>query len=103
MNAAAGEYKLEFTARARKQLKKMDRFDARIIATWIKDNLEGCTNPRAFGKGLIANRPGEWRYRVGTYRILALINEAQSQSKCFQSVIAARSIAVFSSDVGWAA
>lgn len=75
MNAAAGEYKLEFTARARKQLKKMDRFDARIIGTWIKDNLEGCTNPRAFGKGLIANRPGEWRYRVGTYRILALIND----------------------------
>ena len=75
MNAAAGEYKVEFTARARKQLKKMDRFDARIIATWIKDNLEGCTNPRAFGKGLIANRSGECRYRVGTYRILALINE----------------------------
>ena len=75
MNAAAGEYKVEFTARARKQLKKMDRFDARIIATWIKDNLEGCTNPRAFGKGLTANRSGEWRYRVGAYRILALIND----------------------------
>ena len=75
MNAAAGEYKLEFTARARKQLKKMDRFDARIIATWIKDNLDGCTNPRALGKGLTANRSGEWRYRVGTYRILALIND----------------------------
>lgn len=75
MNAAAGEYKVEFTARARKQLKKMDRFDARIIATWIKDNLEGCTNPRAFGKGLSANRSGEWRYRVGAYRVLALIND----------------------------
>lgn len=75
MNAAAGEYKVEFTARARKQLEKMDRFDARIIATWIKDNLEGCTNPRAFGKGLTANRSGEWRYRVGAYRVLALIND----------------------------
>lgn len=75
MNAAAGEYKVEFTARARKQLQKMDRFDARIIATWIKDNLEGCTNPRAFGKGLSANRSGEWRYRVGAYRVLALIND----------------------------
>ena len=75
MNAAAGEYKVEFTARARKQLKKMDRFDARIIATWIKDNLEGCTNPRAFGKGLTANRSGEWRYRVGAYRVLALIDD----------------------------
>lgn len=68
-------YTVEFTARARKQLRKMDRFDARLTATWIKDNLEGCTDPRAFGKGLSANHSREWRYRVGTHRILALINE----------------------------
>ena len=75
MMAPTDHYTVEFTARARKQLKKMDRFDARLIATWIKENLDGCTNPRAFGKGLYANRSGEWRYRVGAYRILALINE----------------------------
>lgn len=75
MMAPSGNYTVEFTARARKQLKKMDRFDARLIATWIKENLDGCTNPRAFGKGLSANRSGEWRYRVGAYRILALIDE----------------------------
>lgn len=53
----------------------MDRFDARILATWIKNNLDGCPDPRAFGKGLTANRSGEWRYRVGSYRILALIHD----------------------------
>lgn len=68
-------YKVELTAHARKQLKKMDRFDARILATWIKTNLDGCSNPRAFGKGLTANHSGEWRYRVGSYRILALIHD----------------------------
>ena len=68
-------YRVELTARARKQLKKMDRFDARILATWIKNNLDGCADPRAFGKGLTANRSGEWRYRVGSYRILALIHD----------------------------
>nr|VDG61880.1 plasmid stabilization system [Streptococcus thermophilus] len=68
-------YKVELTAKARKQLKKMDRFDARILATWIKKNLDGCADPRAFGKSLTANRPGEWRYRVGSYRILALIKD----------------------------
>ena len=73
--APSGHYTVEFTARARKQLKKMDRFDARLIATWIKENLDGCTTPRAFGKGLSANRSGEWRYRVGTYRILSLIDD----------------------------
>lgn len=68
-------YKVELTAKARKQLKKMDRFDARILATWIKNNLDGCADPRAFGKSLTANRSGEWRYRVGSYRILALIKD----------------------------
>lgn len=68
-------YKVELTAKARKQLKKMDRFDARILATWIKKKLDGCADPRAFGKSLTANRSGEWRYRVGSYRILALIKD----------------------------
>jgi mRNA interferase RelE/StbE len=62
---------------AQKQLKKMDRNQARIIVAWIRKNLEGTTNPRQFGKGLVGNRSGEWRYRIGNYRILANINESE--------------------------
>lgn len=51
----------------------MDRFDARILATWIKTNLEGCLDPHAVGKALSGKRSEEWRYRVGLYRILAVI------------------------------
>ncbi len=69
-------YRVQLTAKARKQLTKMDRFDARILASWIKNNLDGCADPRAFGKGLTANHSGEWRYRVGSYRILAVIHDA---------------------------
>ena len=69
-------FSVELTARALKQLKKMDRFDARILASWIKNNLDGCTDPRAFGKDLTANHAGAWRYRVGSYRILAIIHDA---------------------------
>ncbi|WP_077138213.1 type II toxin-antitoxin system RelE family toxin [Flaviflexus massiliensis] len=75
MTAQPTRYRVELTARARKQLNKMDRFDARILTTWIKNNLDGCLDPRVFGKGLTANRLGEWRYRVGSYRILALIHD----------------------------
>ena len=35
----------------------------------------GCENPRIHGKGLTANRSGQWRYRVGDYRILADIRD----------------------------
>ena len=68
-------YRVEYTKAALKQLKKMDRFDARLITSWIGKNLEGCENPRAHGKGLTANHSGEWRYRVGDYRILCVIQD----------------------------
>ena len=68
-------YRVEFTSAAKRQLKKMDRFDASLILNWIEKNLDGCTDPRAHGKGLTANGSGEWRYRVGSYRMLAIIRD----------------------------
>ena len=68
-------FRVEYSKVALKQLKKMDRFDARLITSWIGKNLEGCEDPRAHGKGLTANRSGEWRYRVGDYRILCNIKD----------------------------
>ncbi|MCR4898929.1 MAG: type II toxin-antitoxin system RelE/ParE family toxin [Acholeplasmatales bacterium] len=32
-------------------------------------------NPKIHGKPLIANRSGQWRYRIGDYRIIALIED----------------------------
>lgn len=70
-------FRVEYTAQALQQLKKMDRFDARILTTWIRDNLEGIEDPYRLGKGLTGNRSGEWRYRVGQYRILCLIEDGR--------------------------
>ena len=68
-------YHVEFTKEALKQLKKMDKSNASLILGWIRKNLEGCDNPRIHGKGLTANRSGQWRYRVGDYRIIAEIQD----------------------------
>lgn len=68
-------YKVEFTQRALKDLKKLDKQTAALILGWIRKNLEGCENPRHHGKGLTANRNGQWRYRVGDYRLLAEIKD----------------------------
>lgn len=68
-------YHVEYSKGALRQLKKMDRFDAKVIVSWIGKNLEGCTDPRIHGKGLTANRSSEWRYRVGSYRILCVIED----------------------------
>ncbi|MBQ7217767.1 MAG: type II toxin-antitoxin system RelE/ParE family toxin [Synergistaceae bacterium] len=45
------------------------------IYDWINKHLEGCDNPRAYGKALKGNRKGYWRYRVGDYRIIADIQD----------------------------
>lgn len=68
-------YRVEFTERALKDLKKLDRHTAALILGWVRKNLENCENPRLHGKGLTANRSGQWRYRVGDYRLLAEIKE----------------------------
>ncbi len=68
-------YHVEFTTQALKGLKKLDKPAASLITGWIKKNIEGCENPRIHGKALAADKAGQWRYRVGDYRILALIRD----------------------------
>ena len=68
-------YKVRFTERAKKDLKKLDKHTASLILGWIRKNLENCENPRLHGKGLTANKSGMWRYRVGDWRILAEIED----------------------------
>ena len=72
-------YTVEYTKQAVKSLKKLDRQTAALIIGWIEKNLIGCENPRIHGKGLTANRSGQWRYRVGDYRILA---DIQAEDAC---------------------
>lgn len=69
------KYTVRYEKNAQKMLKKMDKFKAAMIISWIEKNLEGTEFPRQDGKGLSANRSGEWRYRVGDYRIIADIND----------------------------
>lgn len=66
---------MEYTKEALKALKKMDRHTAALILGWVRKNLVGCTDPRQHGKGLTANRSGQWRYRVGEYRLLTEIED----------------------------
>ena len=70
-------FKVAFTKEALKSLKKLDKGIARLITSWIRKNLEVCTDPRAHGKGLVANHSGQWRYRIGDYRLLCEIQDEQ--------------------------
>ena len=69
------KYHVELTVEAKKKLKKMDKYTASFILGWGRKHLEGCSEPRQYGKSLTANHQGEWRYRVGDYRLLADIQD----------------------------
>ena len=70
-------YTVEVTVRFEKEFKKLDRYTQRMIKGWIDKNLIGTENPRQHGKGLTANRSGQWRYRIGDYRLLCHIDDGK--------------------------
>ncbi|EOB3475669.1 type II toxin-antitoxin system RelE/ParE family toxin, partial [Enterococcus faecalis] len=68
-------YRLEFTPDVKKQLKKMDKYQATLLTRWLYRNIDGTANPREHGKALSANRAGQWRYRIGNYRVIVEIED----------------------------
>jgi mRNA interferase RelE/StbE len=66
-------FAVEYTPEAILQIRKLDGSGRKILKAWIEKNLVNCEDPRANGKALTGDKRGYWRYRVGNYRILALI------------------------------
>jgi mRNA interferase RelE/StbE len=68
-------YHWEFNSSAYKQFKKLDRTVQLRLVKWLDDHIQGFDNPRAWGKELQGNLSPFWRYRVGSYRIIADIQD----------------------------
>lgn len=66
-------YEVTTTARFDREFKKLDRYTQRMIKAWIEKNLIDCSDPRQYGRGLTGNRSGQWRYRIGDYRLICEI------------------------------
>ena len=67
---------MQLSNAAIKDLKKIDKHQSRIIVGWIEKNLQGCENPRIYGKSLRHDRKDELCYRIGSYRIIADIQDS---------------------------
>lgn len=71
-------YEVKFTESAEKDLKKLSKTNkaiAKLLKKWILENLINTQNPKQRGKALTGNLKGLWRYRVGSYRIVAEIKD----------------------------
>jgi mRNA interferase RelE/StbE len=69
-------WNVEFTATAEKQLKKLDKKWQALILDYLEDEVASLENPRNRGKGLMHDKKGLWRYRVGDYRVVCKIEDA---------------------------
>lgn len=71
------KYKILTTQKFDKAFSKLDKYTQKIIKSWIVKNLVDTENPRIHGKRLVANKSGQWRYRIGDYRLLCDIQDDQ--------------------------
>lgn len=71
-------YRVEWSRAATKELLAIEKKQRLMILKWVQDNLEVCENPKAIpgSKALQGTKEG-WRYRVGSYRILASVHEGR--------------------------
>lgn len=63
---------IEISAKAKKELSKIDRAWALKIKNYLVDV---SSDPRRKGKPLSGNKKGFWRYRVGDFRVLCRIED----------------------------
>ncbi|SFZ85171.1 mRNA interferase RelE/StbE [Devosia enhydra] len=68
---------IEFSASARKSLKKLDRQAACEILDYLDERIAGSEDPRRFGKALVGPLAGLWRYRVRDFRIICSIEDGR--------------------------
>ena len=69
------KYNVELSDRFKREFRKLDKYTQKIIRAWIDRNLVDCENPRVHGKSVTANRSGQWRYRIGDYRLICSIED----------------------------
>lgn len=70
-------YSVSFSKSAIIALEKMDQSAQRFILSWINKNLEGTDDPYQHGKRLKGSLSTFWRYRVGDYRLLCVIDNGK--------------------------
>jgi mRNA interferase RelE/StbE len=72
---AARAWHVAFDRAAARELRKLGTEAERAVTRYLRECIATANNPRRFGHALTGDRKGLWRYRVGDYRIVALIED----------------------------
>lgn len=68
-------YSVKITKKFEKQFKKLDKSVQINIKKWMEKHIIDTDDPKSFGKALVGNLKGYWRYRIGDYRLIVEIND----------------------------
>lgn len=69
---------IRFERAAARELDKLGREQARHIVRFLRDRVAPLSDPRSIGEALKGPQLGSfWKYRVGDYRIIAAIEDAE--------------------------
>ena len=68
-------WSIEFDPAAVVELENLDKEIQRRILRYLRERLQTDQDPQRFGKPLRGEKVGLWRYRVGAYRLICLIDE----------------------------
>lgn len=71
----AAAWTVDFDDRARRELRKLGVKIQQTILRYLRERLAVADDPRRFGKPLLRNLAGLWRYRVEDYRLICRIEE----------------------------
>jgi mRNA interferase RelE/StbE len=70
-------WSLQFLPEALKELKKLDRSVAARIIETLERRIAVLEDPRTRGKPLKAGHEGYWRWRIGEYRVIGLVEDGR--------------------------
>lgn len=71
----SSKYRVVFSKGFEKSINKIDKKQQVILLNKLMIDLDNSINPRQFGKALVGNLKGLWRYRYGDYRIIVHIQD----------------------------
>ena len=69
------DWQIKWDTRASKELQKLDKPIQREILEYLRERIIKGGDPRAYGKALVGNLAGLWRYRVQDHRIIGKIDD----------------------------
>jgi mRNA interferase RelE/StbE len=69
------DWTIEFEQDAIRQLNRLDKTVRRRVVQFLGSRIVPSDNPRQLGKALHGELAGLWRYRVGDYRLICLLDD----------------------------